>query len=184
MKRKANRKINRPASDTSRPPKRQRKATQPFEQGYAVPYSTLPHNQGTPSPPGALFVAEDEDVEEELAAADAGSDDDSEVDTQVQNASAAATAVEEIVAAGSPGSVTAASLAQSSQARATELGQLDEEPHLHWNYRAWWTLGKNPLPQAAVARRNKPLYTVDEDKVWYREYRLYAFWKRNVTAQM
>jgi hypothetical protein len=39
-------------------------------------------------------------------------------------------------------------------------------PHLHWNYRAWWTLGNNLIPQAAVAKRNKPLYTVDEDRVW------------------
>lgn len=76
-------------------------------------------------------MAEDEDVEEELAAADAGSDDDNEVDPQVENALAAATAVEEVVAAGSPRSVTAASLTQSSQARATELGQLNKEPHLH-----------------------------------------------------
>ena len=53
-----------------------------------------------------------------------------------------------------------------SQAQRPELEQLDEEPHLHWNYRAWWTLGKNPIPHAAVAKRNKPLYTVDEDRVW------------------
>jgi hypothetical protein len=124
---------------------------------------TLPHNQGTPSPlEAALFVAEDEDVEEQ--AADARLDDDNEIDEQVEDALAAATAVEEVTA-DSPGEATAVS-AQSSQAQRPESEQIDEEPHLHWNYRAWWTLGKNLIPQAAVAKRNKPLYTVDKDRVW------------------
>ncbi|KAF2633484.1 hypothetical protein BU25DRAFT_329187 [Macroventuria anomochaeta] len=180
MKRKSSRNNVQPTSSKpSRPAKCQRKPTQPFDQGVnpapptlpstvwrpvRLPEPTLPHNQGTPSPPEALFVAEDEDVVEE-SAADAGLDDDNEVDEQVENALAAATAVGEVTA-GSPGSATAASLAQSSQPQRPESEQIDEEPHLHWNYCAWWTLGKNSIPQAAVARRNKPLYTVDEDRVW------------------
>ncbi|OSS43245.1 hypothetical protein B5807_12114 [Epicoccum nigrum] len=179
MKRKPSRSKNLPASsETSRPAKRQRRPTQKFDQGVnrapPTPPSTVrrlvrlreptpPHNQGTPSPREATPpLAEDEDVEEQ--AADAGLDDDNEIDEQVEDALAAATAVEEVTA-DSPGEATAVS-AQSSQAQRPESEQVDEEPHLHWNYRAWWTLGKNLIPQAAVAKRNKPLYTVDEDRVW------------------
>ena len=51
-----------------------------------------------------------EDVEEELAA-DAGLDNDNKVDKQVENALAAATAVEKVVAVGLPRLATAALLA-------------------------------------------------------------------------
>lgn len=113
-------------------------------------------------------MAEDEEDEEaEEPAADAELDDDNEADEQVENTLAAATAVEEVTG-GSPGSATAVSLACSSQPQRLEsrVEVTDEEPHLHWNYRGWWTsLGKTPTPQAAVSRRNKPLYSVDEDMV-------------------
>ncbi|KAF2622922.1 hypothetical protein BU25DRAFT_414916 [Macroventuria anomochaeta] len=171
------------SSEPVKSAKRQRKATWPFNQGVnpappTLPPTvrrpicsqepTLPHNQGTPSP---LFMAEDEDLVEDEAA-NAGLDDDNnngEMDEQVENVLAASQAMEEPVTADSPGAATAASVTQPSQPQRPEsqVEQIDEEPHLHWNYHAWWmSLGKNPIPSAAVSRCKKPLYTVNEDKVW------------------
>ena len=151
------------SSETSRPTKRQRKATRPFEQGVNPPAPPTPpstvrrrqHSQNpsqlrdrnTPSPlfepetiatasRVASIPAEDEDDEEEFAN-DAADDDDE----PVQNMLDAVRAVEEPAAArtiGSPSVAAAATVAELSQQQRPEsrVEEIDEEPHLHFWYRA------------------------------------------------
>jgi hypothetical protein len=115
----------------------------------------------------ASIPAEDEDDEEEFAN-DAADDDDE----PVQNMLDAVRAVEEPAAArtvGSPGVAAAATVAQSTQQQRPEsrVEEIDAEPHLHFRYRAWWgAIEKNGIASASNSRRNKALYTVNEDKVW------------------
>jgi hypothetical protein len=173
------------ASEPVRAARRGRTATQPFEQGINPAPQTLPptvqrpvrsrgptppQNRDTSSPSNTLFVTEDEDEVELVGPGlDDDNDDNDSVDMQIQNALAAAEAVEEPVAADSLGSATAQSLAQSSQQchPETQDEEVDEEPHLHWRYSAWWTmLGRNLIASAADAKRNKALHTADDDKVW------------------
>jgi hypothetical protein len=69
----------------------------------------------------------------------------------------------------SPGVAVAASAAQSSQQQCLESQneEIDEGPHLHFQYRAFWgSVEKNAIASASDTRHNKPLYTVSEDKVW------------------
>jgi hypothetical protein len=119
----------------------------------------------------ADIPGEDEDEEE---AVDATADDE---DGPVEFALRAATAeedegVSERAADGagdSPGVAVAASAAQSSQRQRLESHneEIDEEPHLHFRYRVFWgSVEKNAIASASDSRRNKPMYTVSEDKVW------------------
>ena len=117
------------------------------------------------------LLGEDKDEEEAPDAADDDSDGDN--DEAVRLALENAEAVEEVsggaaaTAAVLGGSPVAASqsAAQSSQPR-PESEAIDEEPHLHFRYRAGWgSVEKNPIASAADSRRNKALYTVNKDKV-------------------
>ena len=165
---------------------RQRTATKPFEQcvnpASPTPPPTTRRPQRSPEPLShrnrnalsplfepetpsqhATISVEDEDEEKPV---DATADDD---DGPVQYALEAATAEEEPAERSPCVAAAAAPAAQSSQPQRSEsrAGAIDEEPHLHWDYRAWWTfLGKDLIASATSSRRNKPLYTVGEDKVW------------------
>ncbi|CAG5190059.1 uncharacterized protein ALTATR162_LOCUS12119 [Alternaria atra] len=185
------------SSESSKPAKRQRKPSQIFEQGInpapPTPPSTVrrlnrsrvptpQRNHDIPSPvfepeaPSQLttdtadILGEDEDEE----VFDTTADDE---DRPVEFALRAATAeedegVSERAAGGagdSPGVAVAASAAQSSQRQRLESQneEVDEEPHLHFRYRAFWgSVEKNAIASASDSRRNKPMYTVSEDKVW------------------
>ncbi|CAG5179630.1 uncharacterized protein ALTATR162_LOCUS9382 [Alternaria atra] len=185
------------SSESSKPAKRQRKLSQIFEQGInpapPTPPSTVrrlnrsrvptpQRNHDIPSPvfepeaPSQLttdtadILGEDEDEE----VFDTTADDE---DRPVEFALRAATAkedkgVSERAAGGagdSPGVAVAASAAQSSQRQRLESQneEVDEEPHLHFRYRAFWgSVEKNAIASASDSRRNKPMYTVSEDKVW------------------
>lgn len=161
----------------SKPTKRQRKA-QIFEQGVnpapPTPPPTVPRPQrsceparqcdhNTPSrlfePPKASQLAtnvhaanilgEDEDEELEV---DGTADDEEPIEP----------AEEETMGAVSESPVEYH--VGCSPARAETI---DEEPHLHWRYRACWgTMEKNAIASAFAFKRRKPLYTVSENNVW------------------
>ena len=181
----------------SQPTKRQRKAPQIFEQGVnPVPLSPPPtalrpqrsreptrqRDRQTPSPlfepaqasqlatdaHAADILGEDEDEEPEI---DATADDNEQVEGGggVETRGAVSELPAENPAGGSPSVAAAATAAQSNQRQQTESRAqiIDEEPHLHWRYRACWgTMEKSAIASAYGFKRRKPLFTVSEDSVW------------------
>lgn len=159
----------------NRPAKRQRKPTQPFEQGVnpapPTPPPTARRLLRSPEPSqrtrtpirsplfepeasqlatdahAAAILGEDDDDEEELEAVD------DEEDEQVQRSLEAATAVED--------GVTAA-----ERSITEELQEL-VDPHLHFRWRACWgTMERGAIATAARSSRNKSIGSVTEAIVW------------------
>ena len=73
------------------------------------------------------------------------------------------------VVAAAAAAAAAATAAQSSEQQQRPESQneaIDEEPHLHFRWRACWgTMEKNVIASAARFARNKPMYSVSEEKV-------------------
>ncbi|KAF1363299.1 hypothetical protein EJ07DRAFT_174010 [Lizonia empirigonia] len=168
----------------SRPPKRARKTTQPFEQGVNPAPPTPPPTASRPvrSPEPSqrsrtpirspLFEPEASQLATDAQAAAILGEDDNEVeelepvddeDQQVQWALEAATAVEE--PAGNSRSVAAVAAAPS-RGITEELEELIE-PHLHFRWRACWGNMERALIAAACRfARSKPIGGVTEAMVW------------------
>ena len=180
----------------SKSAKRQRKAPQVFEQGVnpapPTPPPTAPRPQRSREParqryrdtPSPLFeppeasqlvtdahaadiLGEDEDEELEV---NATADDEEQIEcVREETGGAVSERPAENPAGGSPGVAAAATAAQSSQQqRSVSRAQIiDEEPHLHWRYRACWgTMEKSAIASAFDFKRRKPLFTVSENSVW------------------
>jgi hypothetical protein len=68
-------------------------------------------------------------------------------------------------AAAAATSVASSSQSQRQSAAATE--EVEEEPKLHFRWRACWgTMEKNLIPSASRFARNKHMYTVSDEKLW------------------
>jgi hypothetical protein len=120
----------------------------------------------------AAILGEDNDKEEVL---DAGDDSDNEdEDPAVRYALDAAGAVDEVSAAaavpeGLPDVAITAMLAQSSGQQRPKLQneEIEEELHLYFRWRACWgTTERGAIATAACAKRNRPLYSISEEKLW------------------
>jgi hypothetical protein len=115
----------------------------------------------------ADIFGEDEDEEPEV---DATADDEEQIERVGDETVGAVSELPgENPAGGLPGVAAAATAARFSQQQRLESRAeiIDEEPHLHWRYRACWgTIEKNAIASAFSFKRRKPLFTVSEDSVW------------------
>ena len=115
----------------------------------------------------ADILWEDEDEEPEV---DATADDEEQIErVGEETVGAVSEPPADNPARGSPGVAAAATAARSSQQQRLESRAeiTDEEPYLHWRYRACWgTIEKNVIASAFSFKRRKPLFTMSEDSVW------------------
>ncbi|KAF2624881.1 hypothetical protein BU25DRAFT_450317 [Macroventuria anomochaeta] len=119
------------------------------------------------------ILGEDDDEEEEPI--DAAADDNEQVEYALQAAEAIEEGVSRQPAAAtgdSPGVAAAATAAHLSQQQHPESQSevIDKEPHLHFQWRACLgTMEKNAIASAACFARNKPMYSVNKEKVCVRD---------------
>ena len=164
-----------PTGREGRSEKRLRKSTRPFEQGVNPP-AAQPHTpppttrrpapapaptpSRQPTPPchqdtlSPLFVPDASQLATDAQAAEIQGEYEDEEDTgegeEVE---------EQPTTAATPTAVPIAAQVESNS--------LDEEPHLHIRWRAYWgAMEKNAIPSAARFARNKPMYAINADKLW------------------